>query len=101
MAQSFPCARFVNSLFELLLIVWKEFRKLKNILHTLNVSGLWNHIFLFSNLSLFVLLPFAYFFIESEGFAGHRKVDTIIIQRQRNSAKLLTKLKLFYITVII
>ncbi|XP_065218464.1 protein Lilipod [Planococcus citri] len=37
------------------------------------VQGLWNHIFLFSNLSLFVLLPFAYFFIESEGFSGHRK----------------------------
>lgn len=37
------------------------------------VQGLWNHIFLFSNLSMFVLLPFAYFFIESEGFSGHRK----------------------------
>lgn len=29
--------------------------------------------FLFSNLSLFVLLPFAYLFTESEGFFGHRK----------------------------
>ncbi|XP_059479719.1 protein Lilipod isoform X2 [Neocloeon triangulifer] len=37
------------------------------------IQGLWNHIFLFSNLSLFVLLPFAYLFTESEGFAGHRK----------------------------
>jgi hypothetical protein len=35
--------------------------------------GLWNYIFLFSNLSLFVLLPFAYLFTESEGFFGHRK----------------------------
>ncbi|KAK7584276.1 hypothetical protein V9T40_005239 [Parthenolecanium corni] len=37
------------------------------------VQGLWNHVFLFSNLSLFVLLPFAYFFTESEGFSGQRK----------------------------
>lgn len=37
------------------------------------IQGLWNHIFLFSNLSLFILLPFAYLFIESEGFAGSQK----------------------------
>ncbi|KYB25110.1 Protein LMBR1L-like Protein [Tribolium castaneum] len=37
------------------------------------IQGLWNYIFLFSNLSLFVLLPFAYLFTESEGFFGHRK----------------------------
>lgn len=36
--------------------------------------GLWNHVFLFSNLSLFVFLPFAYLFTESEGFEGHKKV---------------------------
>lgn len=36
-------------------------------------SGLWNHVFLFSNLSLFVLLPFAYLFSESSGFSGHKK----------------------------
>lgn len=36
-------------------------------------KGLWNHVFLFSNLSLFVLLPFAYLFAESSGFFGHRK----------------------------
>jgi LMBR1-like membrane protein len=41
------------------------------------IQGLWNHIFLFSNLSLFVLLPFAYLFTESEGFAGHRKVSSV------------------------
>lgn len=29
--------------------------------------------FLFSNLSLFVLLPFSYLFAESSGFFGHRK----------------------------
>ncbi|KAM9343290.1 limb region 1 homolog-like protein [Pholidichthys leucotaenia] len=37
------------------------------------IHGLWNLVFLFSNLSLVFLMPFAYFFIESEGFAGSRK----------------------------
>ena len=37
------------------------------------VGRLWDSVFLFSNLSLFVLLPFAYFFTESEGFSGSRK----------------------------
>lgn len=37
------------------------------------VTGLWNHVFLFSNLSLFILLPFAFLFMESEGFPGSKK----------------------------
>ncbi|RZF46228.1 hypothetical protein LSTR_LSTR010890 [Laodelphax striatellus] len=37
------------------------------------IHGLWNHVFLFSNVSLFILLPFAYLFTESEGFSGYRK----------------------------
>ncbi|XP_055690685.1 protein Lilipod isoform X2 [Lutzomyia longipalpis] len=37
------------------------------------IQGLWNHVFLFSNLSLFVLLPFSYLFAESAGFLGHHK----------------------------
>lgn len=37
------------------------------------IHGLWNLVFLFSNLSLVFLMPFAYFFTESEGFAGSRK----------------------------
>ncbi|XP_042563506.1 limb region 1 homolog-like protein isoform X2 [Clupea harengus] len=37
------------------------------------IHGLWNLVFLFSNLSLVFLMPFAYFFIESEGFAGSKK----------------------------
>lgn len=37
------------------------------------VQSLWNNVFLFSNLSLFLLLPFAYFFTESEGFSGSTK----------------------------
>lgn len=42
-------------------------------------SGLWNLVFLFSNLSLVFLMPFAYFFTESEGFAGSRKVPVLAI----------------------
>ncbi|XP_050193408.1 protein LMBR1L isoform X1 [Myiozetetes cayanensis] len=38
------------------------------------VHGLWNLVFLFSNLSLVFLMPFAYFFTESEGFAGSKKL---------------------------
>ncbi|KAK2502623.1 hypothetical protein MC885_009482, partial [Smutsia gigantea] len=37
------------------------------------IHGLWNLVFLFSNLSLIFLMPFAYFFTESEGFAGSRR----------------------------
>ncbi|KAJ8358702.1 hypothetical protein SKAU_G00152270 [Synaphobranchus kaupii] len=37
------------------------------------IHGLWNLVFLFSNLSLVFLLPFAYFFTESEGFVGSKK----------------------------
>ncbi|XP_031551768.1 limb region 1 protein homolog [Actinia tenebrosa] len=37
------------------------------------IHGMWNQIFLGSYISLFVAMPFAYFFTESEGFAGSRK----------------------------
>ncbi|RXM35035.1 Limb region 1 protein-like, partial [Acipenser ruthenus] len=37
------------------------------------IHGLWNLVSLFSNLCLFMLMPFAYFFLESEGFAGSKK----------------------------
>lgn len=37
------------------------------------IQSLWNHVFLCSNLSLFVLLPFSYLFSESSGFSGHKK----------------------------
>ncbi|KAJ4933917.1 hypothetical protein JOQ06_006726, partial [Pogonophryne albipinna] len=39
------------------------------------IHGLWNLVFLFSNLSLVFLMPFAYFFTESEGFAGKSLYD--------------------------
>ncbi|NWV33245.1 LMBRL protein, partial [Grantiella picta] len=38
------------------------------------IHGLWNLVFLFSNISIVFLMPFAYFFTESEGFAGSKKV---------------------------
>lgn len=37
------------------------------------LDEIWTYVFLFSNLSLFILLPFAYFFTESEGFSGSRR----------------------------
>ncbi|XP_040208639.1 limb region 1 protein homolog [Rana temporaria] len=37
------------------------------------IHGLWNLVSLFSNLCLFVLMPFTFFFLESEGFAGLKK----------------------------
>lgn len=36
---------------------------------------LWNRVSLFSNLSLIFLMPAGYFFMESEGFAGSRKIS--------------------------
>lgn len=37
------------------------------------IDGLWNGVFLCSNVCIFVLLPFAYFFTESEGLPGSKK----------------------------
>ncbi|XP_041371969.1 limb region 1 protein homolog [Gigantopelta aegis] len=37
------------------------------------IQSLWNQIFLFSNMALFILMPFAFFFTESEGFSGSKK----------------------------
>ncbi|NWV66264.1 LMBRL protein, partial [Malurus elegans] len=58
------------------------------------IHGLWNLVFLFSNMSLVFLMPFAYFFTESEGFAGSKKVgdpaDVLPVPSIRDS--LLTQL---------
>ncbi|KAL7640943.1 UNVERIFIED_CONTAM: hypothetical protein RMT77_008080 [Armadillidium vulgare] len=49
------------------------------------IQGLWNMIFLCSNVSLFIGLPFAYFFTESEGFPGSKKglkariIETVVV----------------------
>ncbi|EDV28298.1 uncharacterized protein TRIADDRAFT_21081, partial [Trichoplax adhaerens] len=42
-------------------------------LNTSLIYGLWKKIFFASNTSLLFLMPFAYFFTESEGFSGSRK----------------------------
>ncbi|KAK6058520.1 hypothetical protein COOONC_03908, partial [Cooperia oncophora] len=39
------------------------------------INSLWNYVFALSNLSLFVLLPFSYFFIESQGFSKNNNVS--------------------------
>lgn len=50
------------------------------------IKGLWNYVFLFSNISLFVLLPFAYHFpvssvgvLTSRGGLGSRIYETLVI----------------------
>lgn len=42
-------------------------------LNTNLIYGLWNKTFLFSNLSLFICLPFAYFLHEAIGLPGYQK----------------------------
>lgn len=37
------------------------------------IQGIWNLIFMLSNMSLFVCLPFAYLFVESEGLFGYKR----------------------------
>ena len=44
------------------------------VLFFFSILDLWNIIFLGSNLCLFLLLPFAYFFYEAEGLPGTRRV---------------------------
>lgn len=59
-------------------IYWKWLNS--SLLH-----GLWNLIFLFSNLSLFIFLPFAHLFVESIGLPGSKRgiksrfIETLII----------------------
>ncbi|KAK3591220.1 hypothetical protein CHS0354_003851 [Potamilus streckersoni] len=51
------------------------------------IHGLWNQVFFFSNVALFILMPFAYFFTESEGFSGSKKG---ILARVYETAVILT-----------
>lgn len=37
------------------------------------IQGIWNLVFLFSNIAIFALLPFAYLFTESEGLSGSQR----------------------------
>lgn len=54
-------------------------------------AGLWNLVSLFSNLCLFVLMPFAYFFLESEGFAGSKKVRCLTFLASFRRTTIITK----------
>ncbi|XP_024085231.1 protein Lilipod isoform X2 [Cimex lectularius] len=56
---------------EVLLLYPKSYY-VKWLNHSL-IQGIWNLVFLFSNVSLFGLLPFAYLFTESEGLSGYRR----------------------------
>ncbi|BES95156.1 LMBR1-like membrane protein [Nesidiocoris tenuis] len=56
---------------EVLLLYPKSYY-VKWLNHSL-IQGIWNLVFLFSNVSLFGLLPFAYLFTESEGLSGCRR----------------------------
>jgi hypothetical protein len=40
------------------------------------INSMWTYIFTLSNLALFFLLPFAYFFLESQGFSFNQKSKT-------------------------
>ena len=44
--------------------------------HHCHTTGLWNNVFLVSNICLLLLLPFGHFFMEAEGFTWSRKVST-------------------------
>ncbi|KAG1961433.1 limb region 1 homolog-like protein [Pimephales promelas] len=61
------------------------------------IHGLWNLVFLFSNLSLVFLMPFAYFFTESEGFAGSKKG---VMARVYETAVMLLLLSLLVLGIV-
>uniref|UniRef100_A0A2K5RYP9 Limb development membrane protein 1 like n=2 Tax=Cebidae TaxID=9498 RepID=A0A2K5RYP9_CEBIM len=73
--QSWVNQSYVPSLFLLQMInlLWVAPPLTDHLCFSFFALGLWNLVFLFSNLSLIFLMPFAYFFTESEGFAGSRK----------------------------
>ena len=50
------------------------------------INGIWNLIFVLSNVSLFIFLPFAYLFCESEGlpFFGNKRVRKLLRKSKRN-----------------
>ncbi|XP_026877159.2 limb region 1 homolog-like protein isoform X1 [Electrophorus electricus] len=61
------------------------------------IHGLWNLVFLFSNLSLVFLMPFAYFFTESEGFTGSKKG---VMARVYETAVMLLLLSLLVLGIV-
>ena len=67
-------SRFISISLLLLLLLYEKWRLLTL---TAVCAGLWNQIFFLSNLALFILMPFAYFFTEAEGFSGSKKVSVM------------------------
>lgn len=61
------------------------------------IHGLWNLVFLFSNLSLVFLMPFAYFFTEAEGFTGSKKG---VMSRVYETAVMLLLLSLLVLGIV-
>lgn len=45
------------------------------------IHSMWNYVFFLSNLSLFILLPFAYFFIESQGLSFQCRTPRPLLAR--------------------
>ncbi|KAF4798554.1 Protein LMBR1L [Turdus rufiventris] len=64
------------------------------------IHGLWNLVFLFSNMSLVFLMPFAYFFTESEGFAGSKKLLQGIMARVYETSVVLLLLTLLVLGMV-
>ena len=50
------------------------------------ISSLWNYVFLLSNISLFFLLPYAYFFIESQGLSFQQRPKPFIARVYETTA---------------
>uniref|UniRef100_A0A672L3F9 Limb development membrane protein 1-like n=1 Tax=Sinocyclocheilus grahami TaxID=75366 RepID=A0A672L3F9_SINGR len=84
---------------QLLSICWSAQPDMVMLLHFPKnaLFGLWNLVFLFSNLSLVFLMPFAYFFTESEGFAGSKKG---IMARVYETAVMLLLLSLLVLGIV-
>uniref|UniRef100_A0A8B9H0A3 Limb development membrane protein 1 like n=1 Tax=Astyanax mexicanus TaxID=7994 RepID=A0A8B9H0A3_ASTMX len=61
------------------------------------IHGLWNLVFLFSNLSLVFLMPFAYFFTEAEGFTGSKRG---VMSRVYETAVMLLLLSLLVLGIV-
>ncbi|KRZ97819.1 Protein LMBR1L [Trichinella sp. T8] len=78
---------------------------LTNLLENLkqNLVGLWNSVFACSNLCIFILLPFAYFLIESHGFVSFRFTYSIwnrLLETTVNSS-LLVILSVLLVQIVI
>ena len=65
---------YIN-IFDIMISLWLHTTVSRMVCCVFLWIGLWNSIFLWSNISLILLMPFAYFFIESQGLPGAKKVS--------------------------